>query len=224
VPPSGIQAREMLSLLLALWFVAAPTYNAPQTSATGARTDVLQTSMGELQITPVHPNSLVLEWAALKIYVDPPPASAGAVRPKADLVLLTGSGQVPPDLKKASTQVVTEGMVRDGKTHTVTLPGSGLAQDVTVTGAGGGMVLDLGKRAIYISGDTRCSPAEQALKNIQVAFIAIDPKLGTTPEMAAACVLKFAPKIVYPYYAPDALAQQFAKDIGKKSDVRLRDW
>lgn len=98
-------------------------------------------------------------------------------------------------------------------------------------GRGNGYVLTIGKKEIYISGDTQGTPEMRALKNIDVAFVCMNLPYTMDVKEAADAVLAFAPKIVYPYHyrGKDGLSdvQQFKSlvDAGnKKIDVRLRDW
>lgn len=98
-------------------------------------------------------------------------------------------------------------------------------------GRGNGYVLTIGKKQVYISGDTQGIPEMRSLKNIDIAFVCMNlPYTMDVPE-AADAVLAFKPKIVYPYHyrGKNGLSDvnQFKKlvDAGNKHiDVRLRDW
>jgi L-ascorbate metabolism protein UlaG (beta-lactamase superfamily) len=90
-------------------------------------------------------------------------------------------------------------------------------------GIGSGYVLNFGGTRVYFSGDTECTPGMKALKNINVAFVAMSASRTQSPIDAAACVKAFKPKIVYPYHYRGSDPQQFAdavKDAG--IEVRLR--
>ena len=98
-------------------------------------------------------------------------------------------------------------------------------------GRGNGYVLTIGKKEIYISGDTQGIPEMRSLKNIDVAFVCMNLPYTMDVKEAADAVLAFAPKIVYPYHyrGKDGLSdvQQFKSlvNAGNKGiDVRLRDW
>jgi len=54
-----------------------------------AQSDVIQTSKGDLRITPIHHASLMLQFDGKVIYVDPVSRGDYAGKPKADLILLT---------------------------------------------------------------------------------------------------------------------------------------
>lgn len=98
-------------------------------------------------------------------------------------------------------------------------------------GRGNGYVLTMGDKKIYLSGDTAGIPEMRSLKNIDVAFVCMNlPYTMDVPE-AAAAVLDFKPKIVYPYHYRGANGlsdtDQFKKLVqaaGKSIDVRTRNW
>ena len=54
-----------------------------------AQSDVIQTSKGDLRITPIHHASLMLQFDGKVIYVDPVNQGDYAGKPKADLILVT---------------------------------------------------------------------------------------------------------------------------------------
>jgi L-ascorbate metabolism protein UlaG (beta-lactamase superfamily) len=67
-------------------------------------------------------------------------------------------------------------------------------------GRGNGYVLNIGNQRYYFSGDTEDIPEMRALKNIDKAFICMNLPYTMTEESAAAAVLEFQPKEVYPYH------------------------
>jgi L-ascorbate metabolism protein UlaG (beta-lactamase superfamily) len=67
-------------------------------------------------------------------------------------------------------------------------------------GRGNGYVLNMGNQRYYFSGDTEDIPEMRALKNIDKAFICMNLPYTMTEESAAAAVLEFQPKEVYPYH------------------------
>jgi L-ascorbate metabolism protein UlaG (beta-lactamase superfamily) len=90
-------------------------------------------------------------------------------------------------------------------------------------GIGNGYILRFGATRVYFSGDTECVPEMKALRDIAVAFVAMNPPRTMPPAEAAACVKEFRPKIVYPYHYRGQNTQEFAdglKDTG--IEVRLR--
>ncbi|MBT1708353.1 MBL fold metallo-hydrolase [Fulvivirgaceae bacterium PWU5] len=98
-------------------------------------------------------------------------------------------------------------------------------------GRGNGYVLTFGNKTVYLSGDTAGIPEMRSLKNIDVAFVCMNlPYTMDVPE-AAAAVLDFKPKIVYPYHYRGANGlsdtDQFKKLVqasDKSIDVRTRNW
>jgi L-ascorbate metabolism protein UlaG (beta-lactamase superfamily) len=98
-------------------------------------------------------------------------------------------------------------------------------------GRGNGYIVEMGGKRIYISGDTEDIPEMRSLKNIDVAFVCMNLPYTMDVKQAAAGVLAFKPKIIYPYHYrgnPDmSNTEDFKKlvNAGDKSiDVRLRDW
>jgi len=90
-------------------------------------------------------------------------------------------------------------------------------------GIGNGYVLNFGTTRVYFSGDTECVPEMKALKNITVAFIAMNPPRTQSAVDAAACVKEFHPQIAYPYHYRGQNTQDFADALkGSGIEVRLR--
>jgi len=90
-------------------------------------------------------------------------------------------------------------------------------------GIGNGYVLRFGETRVYFSGDTECVPEMKALRNIAVAFVAMNPPRTMPPAEAAACVKEFRPKIVYPYHYRGQNTQEFADALKNTGiEVRLR--
>jgi L-ascorbate metabolism protein UlaG (beta-lactamase superfamily) len=90
-------------------------------------------------------------------------------------------------------------------------------------GVGNGYVLRFAETRVYFSGDTECVPEMKALRNIAVAFVAMNPPRTMPPAEAAACVKEFHPKIVYPYHYRGQNTQEFADALKNTGiEVRLR--
>ena len=90
-------------------------------------------------------------------------------------------------------------------------------------GIGNGYILTFGNTRVYFSGDTECVPEMKALKNISVAFVAMNPPRTMSTTDAAACVKEFHPQIVYPYHYRGQNTQDFADGLkGSGIEVRLR--
>jgi L-ascorbate metabolism protein UlaG (beta-lactamase superfamily) len=89
-------------------------------------------------------------------------------------------------------------------------------------GIGNGYVLTFGDTRVYFSGDTECTPEMKALKNISIAFVAMNPPRTMPPAEAAACVQAFRPKIVYPYHYRGQNTQEFADALKNTPGVEVR--
>jgi L-ascorbate metabolism protein UlaG (beta-lactamase superfamily) len=74
------------------------------------------------------------------------------------------------------------------------------AKDFHVKGRGNGYVLSMNGERIYFSGDTEDIPEMRSLKHIDKAFVCMNLPYTMTEESAAAAVLEFKPKQVYPYH------------------------
>jgi len=94
-------------------------------------------------------------------------------------------------------------------------------------GRGNGYVVGIGGKNIYISGETDAIPEMRELKDIDIAFIAMNLPNTMNAKQAAETVLEFKPAIVYPY---DYLGQDISNfktiinEADKNIDVRLRNW
>ena len=99
-------------------------------------------------------------------------------------------------------------------------------------GVGNGYILTLGKKRLYISGDSGPTPEMQNLKNIHIAFICMNLPYTMDVPSAASAVLKFKPKIVYPYHYRNgdksfSDVKEFKTLVGKSNpalEVRLLEW
>lgn len=100
--------------------------------------------------------------------------------------------------------------------------GNGPGKPFHHKGIGNGYVLNFGDIRVYFSGDTECIPEMKSLKNITVAFIAMNPPRTSSPAEAAECVKAFRPKIVYPYHYRGQKTQDFADALKGTPGVEVR--
>ena len=100
--------------------------------------------------------------------------------------------------------------------------GSGPGKPYHHKGIGNGYVLSFGDTRVYFSGDTECVPEIKALKNITIAFVAMNPPRTMPPAEAAACVAAFQPKIVYPYHYRGQNTQEFADALKSSPGIEVR--
>jgi len=89
-------------------------------------------------------------------------------------------------------------------------------------GVGSGYILNFGDTRVYLSGDTECTPEKKALKNITVAFMAMNPPRTQSTLEAAACVKQFKPKIVYPYHYRGSKLEEFADALKSTPGIEVR--
>jgi L-ascorbate metabolism protein UlaG (beta-lactamase superfamily) len=89
-------------------------------------------------------------------------------------------------------------------------------------GVGSGYVLTFGATRVYFSGDTDCTPEMKALKNIDVAFLNMNPPRTMSPVEAAACAKTFKPKIVYPLHYRGAKPTDFADQLKDTPGIEVR--
>ncbi|MBI4465271.1 MAG: MBL fold metallo-hydrolase [Acidobacteria bacterium] len=238
---------------LLVFLVILPRFS-PAQSPSGAQTDVVETSQGNLQITPINHASLMLQFGGKVIHVDPVSQGNYQGLPQADLILIT---DIHPDhmdramidrLKKPATvvvappavaQTITEAQVlANGPKKTVVgieieaVPMYNLTRGPEPgkhyhdKGRGNGYILTLGDKRLYLSGDTECIPEMKALQNIDIAFVCMNLPYTMPPAEAAACVQAFRPKIVYPYHYNQSNLKEFTDALqGTPSvEVRLRKW
>lgn len=100
--------------------------------------------------------------------------------------------------------------------------GSGPGKPFHHKGIGNGYILSFGDTRVYFSGDTECVPEMKELKNISVAFVAMNPPRTMPPSEAAACVAAFRPKIAYAYHYRGQNTQEFADALKNTPGVEVR--
>lgn len=249
-----LKKARAICLYAMLAALGAVTLIQKAQSSSHLRTDVVQTSSGELRITPIFHASLMLEFGGKVIHVDPYSQGDYTGVAQADLILITDVHQDHQDralidkLKKTGTIVVAPAAVAktiteaqpiaNGERKTVAgieieaLPMYNLTrgpQAGTVfheKGRGNGYILNLGGKRLYLSGDTECTPEMKALQNIDIAFISMNLPYTMTPGEAADCAKAFRPKIVYPYHFRGSDPQEFAGALTGTPgvEVRIRKW
>ena len=100
-----------------------------------------------------------------------------------------------------------------------------------VKGRGNGYLLEMGKKKVYISGDTAGIEEMRNLKQIDIAFVCMNLPYTMDVKEAASAVLDFKPSIVYPYHYrgnPDMSDTNVFKTLVNEGnpeiEVRLRNW
>jgi L-ascorbate metabolism protein UlaG (beta-lactamase superfamily) len=218
--------------------------------------DVVQTSKGELLLTPLYHGSVMLEFGGKVIHVDPWSQGDYTGIPQADLIVVTHTHADHLDpvmigkLKKPGTLIVGPPAVIDtlncapacGEAETVSdsekktvmgigfegvpmynlVQGSKPGMPFHHKGIGSGYILSFGDTRVYFSGDTECTPEMKALKNISVAFLAMNPPRTESTLEAAECAKAFKPKIVYPYHYRGSKTEEFAEALKGTPGVEVR--
>ena len=89
-------------------------------------------------------------------------------------------------------------------------------------GIGNGYILTFGDTRVYFSGDTECTPEMKAMRNISIAFLAMNPPRTMPTAEAAACVQAFRPRVVYAYHYRGQNTQEFADGLKNTPGVEVR--
>jgi L-ascorbate metabolism protein UlaG (beta-lactamase superfamily) len=215
--------------------------------------DTFKTETGDLKITFIGHGTLMLSLGEKIIHVDPVSRYTDYSKmPKADLILVTHEHgdhldeKVINILKKENAELVLTkvcaeqvkgGVVMkngDEKTiqgfkieavpayNIVHMRGSG--QPFHPKGNGNGYVINMGKKRVYVAGDTENVPEMKKLKNIDIAFLPMNLPYTMTPEMVADAAKAFKPKVLYPYHYGDTdpkIVVNLLKD-SKDIEVRIR--
>jgi L-ascorbate metabolism protein UlaG (beta-lactamase superfamily) len=173
-------------------------------------------------------------------------ASLYASQPKPDIILVTHEhgDHYNPDtiaaLMQASTTLVVNERVaqmlpggmkknlvvmKNGDTETiaglgiVAVPAYNVrpeAQNFHPQGRDNGYVLEAGGTRVYIAGDTEGTPEMKALQNIDIAFVPMNLPYTMSVDDAAAAVLAFKPRQVYPYHYR---GQEGLSDVSRFKDL-----
>ena len=104
-----------------------------------------------------------------------------------------------------------------------------------VKGRGNGYVLTFANSRVYFSGDSADIKEMRELKNIDIAYVAMNIPYTMTVQKAASAVLDFKPRIVYPYHYRGKVngkrvfsdVNEFKKLVNEKNkDIKvvLKDW
>jgi len=212
--------------------------------------DVIPTKAGPFVVTFIGHGTLMFQFGGKVIHVDPWSAVADySELPRGDLVLLTHHHIDHLDslaltlARKPYAKILGTwecarlypgiSVMRNGDAadtlgiHTEAVPAYNLRApgrgQVHPKGACNGYILTAGGVRIYIMSETQNIPELKNIKDIDVAFIAMDGVFNMTPEEAAEAVKVFMPKVVYPYHTGAADVSAFARAMeGTGVEVRIR--
>jgi L-ascorbate metabolism protein UlaG (beta-lactamase superfamily) len=212
--------------------------------------DVFKTPSGKLTITFIGHGTLMFDFKGTIIHIDPWGKLADyTALPKADIILITHHHQDHLDtgaialLSTSNTRLILTAdayavlqkgtVMKNGDTLTIgdirveavpaynTTPGR---EKFHPKGRDNGYILTIGKKRIYIAGDTENIPEMASFQNIDIAFLPMNQPYTMLPAQVAEAVKVLRPKILYPYHYgetdPAILKKLLAGD--KNTEVRIR--
>ena len=225
--PADNIMRQVKILLATILSTIAMSSCTTRSATTAYPADTIVTASGEkLDITFYAHASLAMDFGGRRIYVDPVSSSADfASQPAADLILLTHAHFDHMDtvairaLSRPDTHIILtqeccqtlgcgEVLHNGQSTRYEGIGIEAVAAYNTTEGRTGfhpkgrdnGYVLSMGGRRIYISGDSEPTPEMLALKDIDIAFLAVNQPYTMTVEQAVEVVEALHPQIFYPYH------------------------
>jgi len=210
--------------------------------------DVFNTSAGKLKIYFVGHASLIFEINKKRIYVDPWNKLADYTKlPKGDIILITHHHQDHLDtnainaVSTAGTQIVLTAAAYDilGKGTVLHNGEKVLLEGFEIEavpaynstegrdkfhprGRDNGYILTIGKKRIYIAGDTEDIPEMGSFKNIDIAFLPMNQPYTMLPEQVAEAVKRLHPKILYPYHYGETDPSRLTKLLSEEKGVEVR--
>ncbi len=213
----------------------------------GFESDLFDTDMGKVRITFIGHGSLMIEFGALVIQIDPVSMEADYSKfPKADIILITHEHQdhyeprTIESISKPGTDLIVNpevGKLLNGGNilkngQTIEIQGISVhavpAYNTTPEhsrfhpqGRDNGYILNPGGLVIYIAGDTEPIPEMSALKKIDVAFLPVNQPYTMTPKQAVEASLVFNPRILYPYHYGSTKLDGIVKGL-KDSGIEVR--
>jgi L-ascorbate metabolism protein UlaG (beta-lactamase superfamily) len=93
-------------------------------------------------------------------------------------------------------------------------------------GEGNGYVVTMGGLRIYLAGVTECTPEMVSVPDVDILFVPMNlPNGRMLPAVAADCVARIAPRVVYPYHYREMPIDAFVEALrGGPIEVRIHDW
>jgi L-ascorbate metabolism protein UlaG (beta-lactamase superfamily) len=235
-----------------IFFLIMLTTGCENFGQTNFQKDEFETSSGKLVIYFIGHSSLLFESNKKFIYIDPCQEFGDYSNlPKADLILITHHHHDHLDtsainhIQKKETQIIgtstvcdqiKEGiMMKNGDKKTVegieieAVPAYNFAPGHEnfhpKGGRDNGYVLTIGKKRIYIAGDTENIPEMSNLKNIDIAFLPMNQPYTMLPEQVAEAAGRINPKILYPYHFGETKTSTLVDLLksNKNIEVRIRE-
>lgn len=85
-----------------------------------------------------------------------------------------------------------------------------------------GYILTFGDKRVYIASETENIPELNNVKDIDIAFLAMDGIFNLTPEEAVGAVNVFKPRVIYPYHFAEADLTPFMSAFENNPDIEVR--
>lgn len=232
-------------------FFSLALLGAAHAGAARFASDTLKTASGAVRLTFIGHGTLMIEYGATVIHIDPVSQYADySLLPKADYILVTHAHgdhldlQAIASLRKENTRIIAAAVCREKLPEALILKngekkafGELVVEAVPAyniknlrpngapfhpKGEGNGYVIANSGLRIYVAGDTEVTPEMQALANIDVAFLPMNLPYTMTPAMVAEAALAFRPHILYPYHYGDSDVQQLVKLLEKEKAIEVR--
>lgn len=245
---AGMATLPLISLGAPGWNSALAQANVPLEG------DVVSTEDGDITVHPIEHASLLLGFGGETIYVDPVGGAAlydGLPVPTAILIthghgdhfdvatLEAIAGDAPiltsrevfdklPDALKGSATAIANGeeaslngmIIRAVPAHNTTAD----RMNYHPVGVGNGYVIALGRKLVYVAGDTEPTDAMLQLRDIEIAFLPMNLPYTMTPDQAVEALNVFKPRIAYPYHYGDSDLTVLQERIDAAVELRLLDW
>ena len=235
--------RAFLTIIIITMTIPAHSQDIPDY-------DKLITSAGVLEMHFIGHGSLMFKVNGFVIYIDPVRSSGNYdFLPKADIILVTHEHgdhldvELISKLKKQETllfcnenslaKVSWAMAMKAGDRQEINdiifeaIPAYNIVNERSPgnpfhpKGAGIGFIITVGKKRIYVAGDTENTPEMKALKDIDVAFLPMNLPYTMTPEMVADAAKAFQPKILYPYHFGETNTETLV-NLLRDTDISVR--
>ena len=214
-------------------------------------TDIIQTSVGDLEITFLGHGSLMFALGEKVIHVDPFSRVADySTLPKADLILITHEHRDHLDMealagiRTSETSIVltelceeqVEGgiVMRNGDMSVVqglpieAVPAYNLihtresGDPFHPCGQGNGYIITFGESRVYVAGDSENTPEMLRLQNIDIAFLPMNLPYTMTPQMVAMAATAMKPRILYPYHFGSTDTSVLVELLRDQPEIEIR--
>jgi L-ascorbate metabolism protein UlaG (beta-lactamase superfamily) len=206
------------------------------------------TSEGNLAVEPINHSAIRFAFKGRQYYVDPAGETDWAKMPKADAIFVTHEHfdhldpKVIDQIKKENTLVYANAssVKQAGFGQTIEVGRRVKVLDITAEAVpayninpdrqkyhpknreDNGYVLTFGDKRVYVAGDTEGTPEMRALKDIDIAFLPINPPYTMEPKDAAEAARAFRPKILYPYHQGKSDPAEVKKLLADETMIEVR--